>query len=579
MDGGAAAAFLRRGGAGCLLIWAGVAVAALPAVGFDPGASPRRDGQRGATTPADRLRESVSKSLAAGEIEAALAAAQRALAAYPNDDEVREEFVSIHVSLARRAVADENFELADRALRAAYQVDRDDPETRRLLLLIRSARESVPGRLVEARGWLALEWFEPAFVAFRQATALAPARAAAWRADYLAAAIGAGDDNYVTKNFHDAFYYYDAALGIDDSMGRESSPSLMMRWAQCLTHALARDVDRAAYPPEFWKLVLRRAQAIQRREDDGSASGLRFVLRGLAYENLSDGRRAAGEYARYLDVNGVVSSDARGLRERAVRKLRKLYDVELCSRRLGTWNRVEAGDWGVVRTEGFRIHHHNEDVARRVAAAAGFHFARIADLFSLDVEEIPWREPCDIYIHATEREFRERTRQGAGVRGVSVIKSKGGRLVSHEIHLIQSDPLLLSASLSHEVAHLMVGAVRGYRPLPAVVSEGVALQIEPKCRRRQFARLFGDLKRPPRIDQLLGEARMHPPEAEFYAAAFRLAEVLRSKVGLRALVRMEDGKGSIQNADDLARRFGIAGAVELERLYAGSPLGAKSGAP
>ncbi len=543
----------------------------LPVPAAEPGSSEDgRDGAR-ATTPAERLRETVRGHLAAGRIDAALEAAQRAIAAYPNDDEVRDEFVSLHLSLARPALTDEDFELAERALSAVRQVDAEEPRARKLLYQIRAARQSVPRRLSEAREWIELEWFEPAFVAFRQASALVPKRAAEWRGDYLAAAIGAGDDNYITKNFHDAFYYYDAAMKLGEQAERVAPSRLLMRWAQCLTHALARDVNRTAYPPDFWRLVLSRAEGIKERgrstPDDQGAASLRWLLRGLAYENMGDPRRAAGEYGRYLGVTGFAPEDVRTLRERAIKKLRGLYDVELCDRRTGPWARVSQGEWQTLDAGGFKILHRNDLVAARVAAAAEFHFARIADLLALDIEEIPWAMACEIRIHAGDREFRKATGQGAGVRGISVINARGGQLVSHEIHLIQTDPLLLSASLSHEIAHLIVGAVTQYRDMPGVISEGLALQVEPKCRRRQFARLFDDLRRPPDLAVLLKESRTHPPEAEFYSAAFRLTELLRGHRGLRAL--LDTATGESIAIEDLSRQYGFPGRRALEERYLG----------
>lgn len=515
-------------------------------------------------SPALTLRQTVLTLLEEGKVEAALEAAQKALSERPKDDAVREEFISLHLSLGRRLVAEEQFALAERALESVVRIDENCHAARALIRTIRDGRRSAPNRVAQAREWIELEWFEPAFVATRQAIALVPERRREWLAAYHAAAIGAGDDDYCTKNFHEAFYYYDAALSLGEELGLVAPVSLIDRWLQSLSHALARDVNRAVYPPEFWKVALRRAAALS--GGDSASAPIQAMLRGLAYENMGDAARAVPQYARSIGEAPPAGADLRALRERAVTSLRRRYDVALCARRNGIWKRFSKGDWQIVANGRFRIHHRNEEAGRRVMAAAKFHFQRIADSLALDADETKWAVPCDIYLHANANTFREATGSSSATRAVSVIQARGRKLNRHEVHLFQDDAMLLSASLAHELAHIVLAAAIEYRSMPGALSEGFALQMEPKCRHRQFFRLFRELLRPRPLGALLSISSTHPPEGDFYAEAFRLSDVLRGRAGLHTFSK---ATGKNLDAAELARRFGFDSAPALEREYLG----------
>jgi len=461
-------------------------------------------------------------------------------------------------------VGAEDFIAAERALRSALKVDSNHAAARRLLGAIRTARRAAPERVERARRWIEVEWFEPAFNALRQAAALLPDRKNEWASSYRAAAIGAGDDDYFSKNFHEAFYYYDAAITLGEERSIRPASSLIARWMQCMAHALAADIDQARYPPSYWKMAIRRAEGLG--YDGEGAAGLMALLRGLAYENLGDAEQAAAEYGRVIG-RPVVSIDADLIarsRKTALKTIRRWYDPNLSDRRDGVWSRNEHSEWQVLSRPGFRIHYRNAQAADLIASSAIFHFRRIADLLALDVEEVPWPVACDVFLHADEAAFREATGQPGPVRAISTIETQGGMLLRHTIHVHQRDPLLLSASISHELAHLIVGAVTSYRPGKAVLNEGIALHVEPECRHRQFGRLFGAIERPRRIQQLLTIGEMHPPEPGFYAEAYRLVSVLRRGGDLSRLV---EGAGSGLNRTRLAKRFGYQSGKTLENAY------------
>lgn len=532
--------------------------------GFAPERYERADNGR-AEDAAARLRRRVRERLAEGNIEGALLEAQRAYSGAPADPDVRREFVDLHVSLARQALQHEDFSLAASALAAARKVDPHDSESRRLASAIDAARAAAPARVVEAQRWIRAEWFEAAFRALGQAQALLPDRAAAWSEDFVAAAIGAGDEHYLAKNFHDAFYRYDAALRVVTEHKRRHPDGLVRRWLECAVHALGEDIDRVAYPPDYWHSLTRRAQALSPRGPDEEY--LASVLIGLACENMQLFPEAAARYQRRATpIASADATEARRLRHEALRAARRRYNRSRTGRRDGLWTFWQGDEWRVLRSGRFEIRHRNADAAQHVQAALEFHFDRIARRCGVEPDDVPWGAACTIHLHRDEAAFRKETGTAGAVQAASIIRTRARRLASHEIHVFQSDPALLSCTLAHELGHLMIGALTSYRPMPSALAEGLALQFEPPCRHVQFARLFQRNDNPRTLDALLRISEAHPADGAFYAESHRLVSVLIREGGVGALIR-----GGPQGPDvaALAVLGGFEDAAALESAFRG----------
>ncbi|MCZ6698595.1 MAG: hypothetical protein O7D94_06670 [Planctomycetota bacterium] len=530
------------------------------------GIDDRPEGGLADDSAASAMRRAVKSQLAEGRVGSALLAAQRSISENPDDASVRREFVSLHLSLARELIRVEDFATADRALAAIRAVDANAAEAGRLAGRIDAARRATPSTVAKADRWMTVEWFDPAFRAYGQAVALLPGREPEWRDRYLDAAVGAGDDHYFTKNFHEAFYRYDAAMQLYEKDGRPATGRLKSRWLQSMIHALSDDIDRVGYPPAYWKIVLGRV------ERAGSAVEMpamyRWTVRGLALEDMGETGRAAEAYGR---VSGRPVSDAsrEGLarvRASAIKRIRGAYDKSSSDRRRGVWSELDRGPWQVLEVGRFRIHHRNEGSARRLADALEFQFVRIAAILGRTPDEVPWARPCDVHLHADSRAFREATEQEGLVQAISVIRTRGANLESHVIHGSQDDPLLLSSSMPHELSHLMVGALTGYRPMPGALAEGLALHVEPRCRQIQFARVFSRLTRSRSVRALLRVGEFHPSESAFYAESHRLVAVLSGHGDVGLILELHR---SGDNRVELARRFGFKSAGALDRAYLG----------
>ena len=294
------------------------------------------------------------------------------------------------------------------------------------------------------------------------------------------------------------------------------------------------------------------------------------MVSGLAREDLGNLAGAAEHYGRVLDqpVAGAGAASIRDARDRSLRRLRQLYDKSLCDRRKGSWSKSARGPWQVHEGRRFRVHHRNAEAARRVDRALQFHFDRILALLDIAPETLKWPDRCDLFLYRSVESMRDATDQGGAVQAISVIRRRGDRVESFEIHAALTDPLLLSTSLAHELAHLIVAAATDSRPIPGAVAEGLALYVEPRCRHLQFARVFARQTEPRGLRALLAVSQTHPSDPGFYAQSLRLVQTLLERGGIEPLLRSD---GDRRDAGRLARRFDFDSAADLERAYRGRP--------
>jgi hypothetical protein len=223
--------------------------------------------------------------------------------------------------------------------------------------------------------------------------------------------------------------------------------------------------------------------------------------------------------------------------------------------------------WKQTQTPHFDVYGRSELIAGRVSEAAEYHFAEIArwlGIASLD----DWAPRCEIRIYADLDEFHEATGTSGVTRAVSRTRVQGDRVLLRQISAFQSDPWLLSATLPHELTHILLaeaaqsGEMTGQRPVPRpseeatgpdtasqqavappfALDEGLAVQVEPPARRLQYRRLLAEHTPNPlnllQINQLIGD------QAAFYARCDALAEFILRQAGVKGLIalcRRSDG--------------------------------------
>ena len=516
-----------------------------------------------ASPAAQRLRDALLRELERGNLHRAVELALQAAAA-SRDTAVRGECLSLLRSVARQSLRQDDYVAAEKALSAMLRLAPNDTAAAEMTRTIADARSALLSRLKEAKRFLEVEWYEPAFLTLGQAVALAPERRSELADDYFRAAVGVGDDHYFTKNFRDAFYAYDAAVQLRPADGSAAAARLTTRWLQSMVFALVDDVDRASFSPQFWRVVLHRVAAAP-KASAGDAE-LRGMVRGLAAEDSGDTASAAREYADVAAGEGAIAGDGLSVmdaRRAAIAQLRRMYDPDLSDRRSGIWRKRPSGDWRILEVPGFRIHHRNEHAARAVANALAFHFDRICKMLDRSRTQVPWPVACDIWLYHDKPQYINAVHPKAdAVLASSDIRLRNGKLDSHAIHATQTDPMLLSSTLAHELTHVIVGAATGYRTMPGALAEGLALASEPRGRQVQFARLYGGLAQRRTAAALLKMSESHPTDAAFYAEAANLVARLRTQRGLAPLLNLPDRPTLKQ----VAEAYSLADSAALDRL-------------
>lgn len=532
-------------------------------------------------SPGGRLVQEVQTALSAKRVDDALRIAERGLKEHPDDIGVQRCYVDLHLSIAEWMIRNEAYPRAEELIREALRVSPDEFYAHKLLQKLADGRRAIDQRLGDCRAWIRLEWFEPAVVTLRQATRLASERKREWISDYVAASIGAGDDQYFCKNFADAWDRYAPVIAFAQKgeLPEEQLAACAVQALQSLVLGLPSGAHALGHREKDWDSLRAAARTLMavatgrnisdanRLRAGQTAHAVRLILDGLSRERAGDPPGAVRLYAKAANKNSL-SGDVVAAREAALTIVRDAYAEELSARREGPWRDASDGDWQVIDAQRFRIHHRNAFAAQRVQIALGFHVERLAKYLGRRSDDLAWPVPCDVFIHPTAESFRSALNATGEVHGSTVLKTRDRKLESIAIHLFQRDPMLLASTIPHELAHAMFAAATDYRPVPAIIREGVALTCEPDCRRKQWQRFVPPrpMRRP--ISDLLALVEVHPAgRNDFYGEAFALVDFLVDRSNMSDLV---DACRANSITAELPARMFVASMDDLERMWRGT---------
>jgi hypothetical protein len=195
-----------------------------------------------------------------------------------------------------------------------------------------------------------------------------------------------------------------------------------------------------------------------------------------------------------------------------------------------------ANGWAVAETANFRIfHNEGRDFAEKVARVAERTRVEVSRKWFGDGGE-SWDARCDVYLHATARDYSRATGKPAEWAAHSSIEAEGGRVVTRRIDLHCDHPDLLFASLPHETTHVVLAGRFGGPDLPRWADEGMAMLTEPRDkidaylrglpRQRQDGLLFG-------VRELMTMTRYPDRQRApaFYAQSLSLTQYLVNQRG------------------------------------------------
>jgi tetratricopeptide (TPR) repeat protein len=510
----------------------------LPAFAQAPKATtPDKAEEKSIDAPGAALRKRVERLLNQGKIEDALKAASEAVLNRGTAGE-RQEYVDLHMSLARYFLRLEDYRRAEEFAGKVSTVEANNPDAAGVLREIDRARAAAPAMVERAGQFRAVERYGAAARIYRKAMALLPEREGEWKAPWVECCAEAGDQNYRLGNWPEAMFHYDSAGGALDDLRRVRHATAI------LFHSSALLRQGRIAPPVWGEYVKSATAALQKQPDKTAAT----ILIGLDHENAGRFDEAASAYAaaagEQRPAPGGGQAEAARRRAAALEVLRKSAPRVTADGRAKMWQESLAGERLVRETERFRIYHHNDRIARRVADALEFYLVEIINDWRLPVDKVAgWKPKIDVHLYRNDVEFREKTGMAGFVPGFSKKPKPGAPLIEHSIHTYQNHPGLLSSILPHELTHLVLAHVAGYPKMPTALDEALALAGEPDYMRSAYLRAaFEPAVRAntPDLRTLLDEPKAGSgfEYTVFYARGLVLAELMRSRVSPDRIVAM-----------------------------------------
>jgi len=474
------------------------------------------------------LRRELTVLLESGRTQQAIERVQTALRQAPDDAAVRYEYVAFHLGLARNWLAQQRFDGCLAAVEAILAVQPDHKAALSIRREVVAARERAAQQAPEIDRLLRLELFESALERIHEAKALRPDQTATLADRERAARLGAADDHYLARNFHEAFALYEHL----SSLPADFRPDVSYRWSIALALALAgSDPDESFHSEAVERLLARVANAAPAAQSPLVGLAIRGLLTERAEAYLDAGRR----YAEALGVPWQLPpadqrrTVAARLRRQVLERLRGLYDADHRRRRDGTWQIVLPGVWKQRQTAHFDVYAHNDLVAERVAEAAEFHLAGLCAWLEV-ARTGGWEPRCELRVYATLEDLHQATDTHGVTRALTQTRVQGDRILLRKMSLFQEDGWLLSSTLPHELTHLLLADAYRHAELPLAIDEGLALQAEPPARRLQFRRLLGP--RPPNPAELLTVTQIPADQLTFYARCDALTSLLLHQGGV-----------------------------------------------
>jgi hypothetical protein len=256
------------------------------------------------------------------------------------------------------------------------------------------------------------------------------------------------------------------------------------------------------------------------------------IIGGLLAERAGHLTEAGRAYAEALGQDWELPpADRRatvvnGLRQQVIRRAQALYENAPLDRRSGFWAISLPNVWKERRTPNFNVTARNDLVAERVALAAAYHLQGIREW--LGVQGGRWDPDCEIRVHPTQEDFQAATDLHGLTMAVSHVRREGQRVTLRKLEFVQSDPWLLSATLPHELTHLVLADLEGAGHWPLAIEEGLALHAEPPARRLMYQRRLPE--QPVGLQQLLTTRELPEDMESFYARSGALVAWLLNRL-------------------------------------------------
>ncbi|QDU64116.1 hypothetical protein Pan216_50050 [Planctomycetes bacterium Pan216] len=231
------------------------------------------------------------------------------------------------------------------------------------------------------------------------------------------------------------------------------------------------------------------------------------------------------------------------------------------------------GQWSVIETANFRIHHRDRALGEEVARLAEAARKMSHEMWFGSPPQRDWTPRCDVFLYPTAQEYTQVTGVPAQSPGHSKVLNENGRIRSRRLELRCDDPNMKLAILPHEITHVVLAGKFGAHDVPRWADEGMAVLTEP--RDKQDAHL-GNLYRCQTTGRRFSCSQMftmreYPPGPQmrdFYAHSVGICRYLVEMGGAEKLPLFINT--ALQNNNyELALRqvYGINGVTDLESKF------------
>ena len=548
--------------------------AGLQAVEAQPAAPPTT---QSAAVPADSaLANLVRTMLAQGQVVEAMQTTDQQLRAAPKDPVVRAVYAELRMSLAHQAIAAQRFSQAEQLLKQVVAAQPDHPSAGKMIKVIEDARGGVDQALNDAEQLIRLERFEQAAGLLAQVAGLIPDQPQRWKSSWLIAAVGAGDDHYILHNYEAALPFYTQAIELGGGEG-PGSDALLWRWSHCYAMNLARTADLRRSAKQ-WSLIIEQAKD---HFAAAHADILGHFIVGLGRYNLGEFAESAdalrevvvgpgggeGGDGRALTPGEIAQRQALALRTKAIVQVDGMNRANLIDRRTGAWAIVLPGDPAVRRGPGVIVTAPSDLIARRVAEAIAYHAPRLAAYLGGGEADLKWTVDYSVIVQASP----DASLGDGSINSYTRIRSSLEHvLLKHETVCSQSDPLLIGATVPHELTHVLISRLAGYPPVPLAIDEGLAIHAETTARYLMFRRsLVESGGATMTVGQLLAANSLPPigQRARFYGECYNLVAWLLTRGKPAKVIDLCRRTSSVSPVDALLKTYEFPDLATAEKAY------------
>lgn len=425
------------------------------------------------------LRKSGEKLLAFRDYEQALRLLRRAHQENPESTPCRRALLDGLVRAAENASSKRRFREVKDLVAEATQLDPQAKPLERLKEQLEGIERTRQRLELEAEQAIATSDYAGAHRHLEQLVHGYPEDRQKWRQPYASSALVLGHVAFEEQKFAEARSYYYTAL--------EHEAGFIDRLQAPLAFAEVQLIIPLLEKGDFVTAQSRLQQTIDLLPGN---PGLIYHL-ALATEGAGDLSQAAHLYASIAGPD-KGATDARHLVE-----LRTLAENQLqraTGRPAGDprWRALAEAD-GTHESRHFVIAHANGPQAAELERYLEHHLGRLVRTWFPTGTKPQWRGKIRVVLHRSREAFHAAESPPAWSQAVTQNERRYGILTAQTVHFNADDPEFLSATLPHELAHVVLAHRVGVGlTAPAWVEEGVATREEPPHKQAFYQRVVAE---------------------------------------------------------------------------------------